>query len=64
MGLGGMMFWDITNDAVGSSESLVKAAYDSMVLDEDLAAIRARSSLTDEIIVGGDGLIGPLPLIE
>jgi len=64
LGLGGMMFWDITNDALDSSESLVKAAYDSWVLDEDVATIRARSSLTDEIIVGGDGLIGPLPLRE
>ena len=61
MGLGGMMFWDITNDALDSSESLVKAAYDSWVLDEDFATIRDRSSLTDVIIVGGDGLLGAAP---
>ena len=64
MGLGGMMFWDISNDAIGSSESLVKAAYDSIVLDENVATIRSNSSLTNEIIVGGDGLINALPLIE
>jgi chitinase len=61
MGLGGMMFWDITNDAVGSSESLLLAAYASWVLDEDLATIRSRSTLTTEWIVGGDGVIGLLP---
>ncbi len=64
MGFGGIMFWDITNDATDSPESLVKAAYDSWVLGEDLATIRGRSRLTNEIIVGGDGLIGPLPLLE
>ena len=64
LGLGGMMFWDITNDALDSSESLVKAAYDSWVLDDDFATIRERSSLTNEIVVGGDGSIGPLPLLE
>ena len=64
LGFGGMMFWDITNDALDSSESLLKAAYDSWVLDEDLATIRERSSLTDETIIGGDGRIGSLPLLE
>jgi chitinase len=61
IGLGGMMFWDISNDATASAESLVLAAYNSWVLDQDMATIRARSALTSEIIVGGDGLIGPLP---
>jgi len=61
MGLRGMMFWDITNDAIGSPESLVTAAYESWVLDEDLATIRSRSSLSNETIVGGDGQIGQLP---
>jgi hypothetical protein len=64
MGFGGIVFWDITNDAVDSPESLVKAAYDSWVLGEDLATFRGRSRLTNEIIVGGDGVIGPLPLLE
>ena len=63
-GLGRDQFWDITNDALESSESLVKAAYDSWVLDEDLATIRERSSLTNETIIGGDGVSGPLPLLD
>jgi len=51
----------LSNDATGSPESLVLAAYHSWVLDEDLATIRARSRLTGEIIVGGDGVISALP---
>ena len=61
LGLGGMMFWDITNDAVGSPESLVKAAYDSLVLGHDLTTIRSNSALKGEAIVGGDGRITALP---
>jgi chitinase len=61
IGLGGMMFWDVSNDATASSESLVLAAYDSWVLDQDMQAIRARSSLTGETIIGGDGVITALP---
>lgn len=41
-----------------------QAASGSWVSGEDLATIRARSRLTSEIIVGGDGVIGPLPLSE
>ncbi|MFM8292551.1 MAG: glycoside hydrolase family 18 protein, partial [Planctomycetia bacterium] len=63
IGLGGMMFWDISNDATQSPESLVAAAFASWVLDEDLATIRARSQLTGEIIVGGDGVISSLPQV-
>jgi hypothetical protein len=33
-----------------------------MVLEEDVADIQADSSLSDPIVVGGDGEIGPLPL--
>ena len=61
MGLGGMMFWDITNDAVGSPDSLVKAAYASWVLGQTMAAIRAGAPLPNEVVVGGDGVIGALP---
>jgi len=60
LGLGGMMFWEVSND-VDSSESLIRAAYDSLVMGEDLATIRARSRLTGEVIVGGDGVIATLP---
>jgi hypothetical protein len=56
-----MMFWDITNDALDSRESLVGAAYDSWVLNTELDVIRSRSGLTNEIVVGGDGRIDPLP---
>ena len=62
MGLGGMMFWDLSNDATNSPDSLISAAFRSMVLEEDRAAIEADSALPDPIIVGGDGAIGPLPL--
>jgi hypothetical protein len=52
-----MMFWDISNDALGSAESLTLAAYNSWVLDQDLASIRASSLLSNETIIGGDGRI-------
>ncbi len=61
LGLGGMMFWDITNDAVGSPDSLVKAAYESWVLGQTMAAVRDGAQLPNELIVGGDGVIGALP---
>jgi hypothetical protein len=49
--------------AIGApSASLVKAAYSSWVLGNTLAAIRANSSLTGEVIIGGDGAITALPV--
>ena len=59
MGLGGMMFWDLTNDATDSAESLLAAAFRSLVLEDDFASIRGDSSLTNEVVVGGDGEINP-----
>ena len=61
MGLGGMMFWDITGDAIGTSESLVDAAYESWVLGDSMATIRGRSKLSAVVVVGGDGVIAALP---
>ena len=61
LGLGGMMFWDITNDALDSQESLVNAAYESWVIGTEFDTIRDRSSLTNETIVGGDGRIELFP---
>jgi chitinase len=61
LGLRGMMFWDISNDAVNSPESLVRAAYSSWRLRQSLATIRANSSLKGEVIIGGDGVITALP---
>ncbi len=61
LGLRGMMFWDISNDAVTSPESLVKAAYASWVQRQSLATIRAQSNLKGEVIIGGDGVISALP---
>ena len=60
LGLGGMMFWDITGDALGTSESLVDAAYESWVLGDSMSTIRARSRLMTEIVIGGDGVIASL----
>ncbi|MBU3751818.1 MAG: hypothetical protein FGM52_15505, partial [Mycobacterium sp.] len=62
LGLRGMMFWDITNDALDSPEGLLKAAYSSWVLRDNLAKIRSRSALKSEVIVGGDGVIAALPV--
>ncbi|MEW6256395.1 MAG: glycosyl hydrolase family 18 protein [Pseudomonadota bacterium] len=57
MGLGGMMFWDLSNDATGSAESLLKAAYDSWVLGKSLEEIADASSLTPDVVLGGNGLL-------
>jgi GH18 family chitinase len=63
MGLGGMMFWDLTNDATDSPESLITAAFRSLVLEDDFQSIRESSSLRNEVIIGGDGEINPWALI-
>ncbi len=63
LGLGGMMFWDISNDALDSTESLIHSAYESWVLGTDFYTIRSSSNLTHEIIIGGDGKIELLPIV-
>ena len=63
MGLGGMMFWDLTNDATDSQESLLSAAFRSLVLEDDFQTIRDSSSLKAAVIIGGDGVINPWGLI-
>ena len=63
MGLGGMMFWDLTNDATDSQESLLSAAFRSLVLEDDFQTIRDSSSLKGAVIIGGDGVINPWGLI-
>lgn len=54
-GLGGMMFWDLSNDAIGDSESLVEAAADFWLDGRSFADIAAASGLSFDAIVGGNG---------
>lgn len=54
-GLGGMMFWDVSNDAIGDSESLIKAASDFWLNGRSFAEIAALSGLSFDAVVGGDG---------
>jgi chitinase len=63
MGLRGMMFWDISNDATGSPESLVSAAYSALMLRRSMVDIRNQSTLKGEVIIGGDGAITVLPVL-
>ncbi len=52
-GLGGLMFWALSNDAEGD-QSLVDAAFDGLLGGESLEAIVARANSFDQVI-GGDG---------
>jgi len=54
-GLGGMMFWDLSNDAVGDSESLIEAAADFWLDGRSFAEIAAASGLHFDAVVGGNG---------
>ena len=55
-GLGGMMFWDLSNDATGDRESLVEAAADFWLDGRSFTEIAAASGLRFDAIVGGNGL--------
>jgi chitinase len=52
-GLGGLMFWALSNDAEGD-QSLVDAAFDGLLGGESLEVIAARAKSFDQVI-GGDG---------
>lgn len=54
-GLGGMMFWDVSNDATGDGESLIKAASDFWLNGRSFAEIASASGLTFDAVVGGNG---------
>jgi len=53
-GLGGVMFWDLSNDATGDKNSLVKAASDYWLNGKSFADISAASGLSFDYIVGGN----------
>lgn len=54
-GLGGVMFWDLSNDAAGDRESLVAAAASYWLDGRSFAEIAAASGLQFDAIVGGNG---------
>ena len=54
-GLGGIMFWDLSNDASGDKDSLVKAGADYWLAGKSFAEIAAASGLVFDRIVGGNG---------
>lgn len=59
-GLGGMMFWDLSNDATDDAESLLKAASDSWFAGLTFDEIAAGSQLEFEEVYGGDGVVKPI----
>ncbi len=54
-GLGGMMFWDLSNDATGDGDSLIKAASDFWLNGQSFAEIVTASGLTFDAVIGGNG---------
>lgn len=55
-GLGGVMFWDLSNDALDDGESLLGAASAFWLEGRSFAEIAAASGLQFDAIVGGNGL--------
>jgi hypothetical protein len=49
------MFWDLSNDAVGDSESLIEAAADFWLDGRSFEDIAAASGLRFDAVVGGNG---------
>ncbi|MGE4602708.1 MAG: glycoside hydrolase family 9 protein, partial [Planctomycetota bacterium] len=59
LGLGGMMFWDVSNDASGA-ESLIGAAADSWFAGKTFTEITSASDLVFDNIYGGNGIFDPV----
>jgi GH18 family chitinase len=55
-GLGGMMFWDLSNDALGDPDSLIEAAADYWLDGRSFAEIAAATGLQFDAIISGNGL--------
>jgi len=63
LGLGGMMFWDLSNDMTGS-ESLIGAAADSWLGGKTFNEITSASDLVFENIYGGNGLFDAIVEVD
>lgn len=55
-GLRGMMFWDLSNDATGDKNSLLKAGSDYWLQGKSFEQICAASGLKFDYVVGGNGV--------
>ena len=60
IGLGGMMFWDLSNDLPGDPESLIRAAANSWFGGQEWGEIVAASEWQFDYIIGGNGVFDPI----